>query len=371
MTENLKMHVGVPRETVPGERRVAATPDTVKRLLGLGCSVNIETGAGAAAGCSDDDYAKAGASLVSGPADAYACDVVLKVRAPQADEIGLLKAGSTLFALVDPWRNPLLQQLAGAGIRLMALELPPRITRAQSMDVLSSQANIAGYGAVMLAASRYPRFFPMLMTAAGTVKAARVLVLGAGVAGLQAISAARRMGASVEGFDVRAAAREQVESLGARFVSVDISAEGQGGYASALDEAAMERLRTGLQPKIANADVVIATAQIPGKPAPLLVSAAAVAAMRFGSVLVDLAIVTGGNVAGAQVGETCTGNGALIIGEPNMPSRYAADASALFARNLYNFIAALAVDGRLDFTREPEIVGPATVCNDGQIMFGR
>jgi H+-translocating NAD(P) transhydrogenase subunit alpha len=365
------MRIGVPREIVGGERRVGATPDTVKRFLGLGCSVCVEAGAGAASGCSDNDYAKVGASVVAHAGDAYASDVVLKVRSPQAQEIGFLKPGSVVFALADPWRNSLLEQLASAGIRLMALELPPRITRAQSMDVLSSQANIAGYGAVMLAASRYPRFFPMLMTAAGTVKAARVLVLGAGVAGLQAISAARRMGASVEGFDVRPAAREQVESLGARFVSVDVAAEGQGGYASALDEAAMERLRAGLLPKIAAADVVIATAQIPGKPAPLLVSAEAVAAMRFGSVLIDLAIGTGGNVAGAQVGETVSNNGALIVGEPNMPSRYAADASALFARNVFNFIAALAVDGRLDFTREPEIVGPATICKDGQLLFGR
>lgn len=365
------MKIGIPRETVAGEARVAASPDTVKRYLALGYTVSLESTAGLSAGCSDDDYRSAGADIVPSAAAAYACDIVLKVRSPQVDELAWLKSGSTVFALADPWRNPLLEQLTASGIRLMALELPPRITRAQTMDVLSSQANIAGYGAVMLAAARYPRFFPMLMTAAGTVKAARVLVLGAGVAGLQAISAARRMGAMVEGFDVRAAAREQVESLGARFVAIDLFAEGEGGYARALDEAAMARLRTALLPKVAASDIVIATAQIPGKAAPLLISADAVAAMRYGSVLVDLAIASGGNIAGATIGETITANGALIIGEANMPSRYSADASALLARNLYNFIAALNVDGRLDFTREPEIVGPATICNDGKLLFGR
>lgn len=365
------MRIGVPREIVAGEARVAATPDTVKRFVALDIAVCVESGAGLTAGCADADYAKVGATIVSSPAEVYACDLVLKIRAPQAEEIGYLKAGSVLFALADPWRNPLLEQYAASGIRLMALELPPRITRAQTMDVLSSQANVAGYGAVMLAAARYPRFFPLLMTAAGTVKAARVLVLGAGVAGLQAISAARRMGAMVEAFDVRAAAREQVESLGARFVAVDISAEGQGGYAKALDESDMERLRAALLPKIAASDVVIATAQVPGKPAPKLVSAEAVAAMRFGSVLVDLAVGTGGNVEGAKQGETVTANGAVILGESNMPARYAADASELFARNIFNFVAALTVNGRLDFGREPEIVGPATVCRDGELLFGR
>lgn len=365
------MKIGIPRETVAGEARVAASPDTVKRYLALGYTVSLESTAGLRAGCSDDDYHKAGADIVPSAAETFACDIVLKVRSPHADELAWLQSGSTVFALADPWRNPLLEQLTASGIRLMALELPPRITRAQTMDVLSSQANISGYGAVMLAAARYPRFFPMLMTAAGTVKAARVLVLGAGVAGLQAISAARRMGAMVEGFDVRAAAREQVESLGARFVAIDLSAEGEGGYARAMDEEAMARLRAALLPKVAASDIVIATAQIPGKAAPLLISADAVAAMRYGSVLVDLAIASGGNIAGATIGETITANGALIIGEANMPSRYSADASALLARNLYNFIAALNVDGRLDFTREPEIVGPATICNDGKLLFGR
>jgi len=366
------MKLSIPAETLAGEHRVAATPDTIKKYLGFGHSVVVQRGAGIAAGIPDAAYREAGATIVSGAAEAFAGEVVLKVRAPSEAELPQLKAGSHVLALYNPYRNVLLAQYAQAGISAFAMELLPRISRAQSMDVLSSQANIAGYKAVLVAAHHYPRYFPMLMTAAGTVKAARVLILGAGVAGLQAIATAKRMGAIVEAFDVRTAAKEQVESLGAKFVEVAGEAgEAAGGYAKEMSEDYQRKQAELVHDRAQLADIVISTALIPGRPAPRLVHARTVQAMKPGSVIVDLATEAGGNVEGSVADQVVSINGVTVIGYTNLAAQVAADASALYARNLLNFLTPMfGKDGSFTVNTEDEIIKASQIVRNGQVLFG-
>lgn len=336
------MHIAIPREIDPGEPRVAATPETVKKFIGLGASVSVEPGAGLESGIPDADFAAAGASL-----DAKAtgtADVVLKIRRPSAAEAKGYKSGAIVLAAMDPYGNEgHLKQIASSGILAFAMELMPRITRAQSMDILSSQANLAGYRAVIDGSATFGRALPMMMTAAGTVPAAKIFVMGAGVAGLQAIATARRLGAVVTANDVRPAAKEQVESLGAKFIAVMDDefkqAETAGGYAKQMSAEYQAKQKALTAEHIAKQDIVITTALIPGRPAPKLIDAAMLASMKPGSVVVDLAVERGGNVEGAVAGEVVTtANGVKIVGHLNVPGRLAATASSLFAKNLYAFL---------------------------------
>jgi NAD(P) transhydrogenase subunit alpha len=338
------MLIGVPLETAAGETRVAVTPETAKKLNAQGHQLFVQSGAGVAAAVPDAAYRAVGADVVDAKA-ALGCDLVLKVRSPNPDELALMKRGATLVGLLNPFDREGLERLAAAGLTAFALEAAPRTTRAQSMDVLSSQANIAGYKAVIIAADRYQKFFPMLMTAAGTVKAARVVILGVGVAGLQAIATAKRLGAVIEASDVRPSVKEQVESLGAKFIDVPYetaeekeAAEGVGGYARPMPESWLARQRAEVAKRVALADVVISTALIPGCPAPKLVSAEMVQSMKPGSVIVDLAAANGGNCALTQPGQTVQAHGVTIVGETNLPALVAADASALYARNVLDFL---------------------------------
>ncbi|HUC72022.1 MAG TPA: Re/Si-specific NAD(P)(+) transhydrogenase subunit alpha [Stellaceae bacterium] len=376
------MKVAVVKERRAHERRVAASPDTVKRMVAMGLDIVAESGAGEGAGVTDAGFAAAGAAIVANAEAAVGdADIVLKVQRPLIggdgglDELRAVKRGAVLIGMLQPLQNPGdAEAYAGAGISAFAMELVPRITRAQAMDVLSSQANLAGYKSVIDAADEFGRAFPMMMTAAGTIKAARVLIMGAGVAGLQAIATARRLGAIVSATDVRAAAKEQVESLGAAFVTVDEeaarSAETAGGYAREMDEDYQRRQREKITEALKRTDVVICTALIPGRPAPVLLTQAMVAAMAPGSVIVDLAVEAGGNVEGSRPGETITtASGVKIIGHLNMPSRIAADASQLYARNLLSFLA-LIVDqeGRLAIDPNDEIVKATLLTRDGAIV---
>jgi H+-translocating NAD(P) transhydrogenase subunit alpha len=349
----MTMHIGVPRETYAGETRVAVTPETAKKLKAQGHVVRIESGAGLTASATDEAYVAAGAEITDA-AGAFGCDLVLKVRSPSAQELSLLKPGAALVGMLDPFNREGLEQLAKASLTSFALEAAPRTTRAQSMDVLSSQANIAGYKAVMMAANQYQKFFPMLMTAAGTVKAARVVILGVGVAGLQAIATAKRLGAVIEASDVRPSVKEQVESLGAKFIDVPYetdeereAAVGVGGYARPMPASWMERQKVEVAKRVAQADVVISTALIPGRPAPTLITEEMVKAMKPGSVIVDIAAgkgpnlqgqVGGGNCPLTVAGQTVQTHGVWIIGETNLPALVAADASALYARNVLDFL---------------------------------
>lgn len=369
------MRIGIPAETRPGERRVAATPETVKKLCAGGNTVLVQKGAGAGAFFSDSDFAAAGAQLAETAADVYAAaDMTLKVRGPEPEEIRALRSGTVLVGLLTPHRQDLMQAYAQHGLTAFAMERLPRISRAQSMDVLSSQANIGGYKAVLLAAHYYRRFFPMLMTAAGTVKAARVLVLGAGVAGLQAIATAKRLGSVVEAFDVRAAVKEQVESLGAKFVEVPAapgdSGETAGGYAKEMSEDYQRRQAELIHQRAQAADVVITTALIPGKPAPALISEDTVKAMKLGSVIVDLAVEAGGNCPLTETDQVVERHGVTLVGFSNLPSMVAADASALYARNLLNFLGLLLdpKTGALNIPMEDEIIRGALVCHQGTIQ---
>jgi len=324
------MLIAVPAESQSKEKRVAATPDSVGRFIAAGCDVVVQTGAGAAASFPDAAYQAKGAKLVDGFAAVCAdADLVLKVRALQESEIGALKKGTAVASLVAPFSNPLLQQYADAGIACFCMEMVPRISRAQSMDVLSSQANIAGYKSILLAMEHYQRFFPMLMTAAGTVQPAKVLVMGAGVAGLQAIATARRLGANVEAFDVRAAAKEQVESLGAKFVEVaaDADAEDAGGYAKEMDDDYKRRQSELIAKHAAKSDIIITTALIPGRPAPVLISEAMVKAMQPGSVIVDMAVEMGGNCPISELDQVVEKHGVTLVGIVNIPALMATDAS--------------------------------------------
>jgi NAD(P) transhydrogenase subunit alpha len=371
------MLIGIPRETRPGETRVAATPETVKKMAASGAhAILVEGGAGLASAIPDADYVAAGARIGSA-ADALGADLVLKVRAPTAEELPALKRGAALVGLLNPFDAAGVQACAAAGVTGFALESLPRISRAQAMDVLSSQANIAGYKAVMLAANEYARFVPMLMTAAGTVKAARVLIMGVGVAGLQAIATAKRLGAVIEASDVRPAVKEQVESLGAKWVDVPYAndeerqiAEGVGGYARPMPPEWMARQAGIIAERAKQMDIVITTALIPGRPAPKLIRAETVAAMKPGAVLVDLAVEQGGNVEGSEPGQIVVSNGVKIIGITNLPALVATDASALYARNVLNFLA-LSLNlktGEFAIARDDEIVQATLVCDAGQVI---
>ena len=371
------MLIGIPRETRPGETRVAATPETLKKLLASGKhEAVVETGAGMASSVSDAAYEAVGARIADARA-ALAADLVLKVRAPAGDELAALAGGASLVGLLDPFDTAGLEAIARSGVNGFALERLPRITRAQSMDVLSSQANIAGYKAVIIAANEYARFMPMLMTAAGTVKAARVLVLGVGVAGLQAIATAKRLGAVIEASDVRPSVKDQVESLGGKWVDVPYEtdeereiAEGSGGYARPMPAAWMQRQGAIIAQRCAQMDIVITTALIPGRPAPKLVRADTVAAMKPGSIIVDLAVEQGGNVEGSDAGQVVVRNGVKIVGLTNLPALVAADASALYARNVLNFVA-LSLNlksGEFAIARDDEIVQATLVCENGQVV---
>jgi NAD(P) transhydrogenase subunit alpha len=364
--------IAVIRERRAGETRVAATPDTVKKLKELGAEVLVEAGAGLAASYPDATYKEAGAKVAGEVLDK--ADIVLSVRGPEQGQASALKKGAMVIALLDPHREKdLLQALAKSGATAFSMEFVPRITRAQVMDALSSQANLAGYRSVIEAAEAYGKAFPMMMTAAGTVAAAKVFIIGVGVAGLQAIATARRLGAVVTATDVRPAAKEQVASLGAKFVAVENEefkqAETAGGYAkemSAEYKAAQAEL---VAAHIQKQDIVITTALIPGRPAPRLVSAAHVASMKPGSVLVDIAVEQGGNVEGSKPGEIVeTGNGVKIVGLTNLPGRVAADASALYAKNLLAFVGLLAKDGAIAPDWEDEILKAALITREGAVV---
>ena len=354
------MRIGVPRETQPGERRVALVPDIVARLAATGFDVSIERDAGTAASFRDADYEQAGARIVDDPVDAEA---VVKVRKPSTEEVERLREGQLLIAFLEPLTDREgLERLASRGVLAFAMESIPRITRAQPMDALSSQSNVAGYKAVLLAAERLPKFFPMLMTAAGTVPPAKVLVLGAGVAGLQAIATARRLGGLVTGFDVRPVVKEQVESLGATFLELGVTGEEtEGGYARELSEDEQQRQREELAERIPEYDVVITTALIPGRPAPVLIPAGAVEAMRAGSVIIDVAADAGGNCELTHPGEEIDHGGVLIVGTTNLASTMPAHASQLYARNVAALLQHLAPDGALALDWDDEITAGTCV----------
>jgi NAD(P) transhydrogenase subunit alpha len=369
------MLIGVPAEILAGETRVAVTPETAKKFMAQGHTVRVQSGAGVAASAPDTAYASLGAEITDA-AGAYAADIVLKVRCPQEAEVPHLKQGGVLIGMLNPFDRSGLDRLARAGVTSFALEAAPRTSRAQSMDVLSSQANIAGYKAVMMAAERYQRFFPMLMTAAGTVKAARVVILGVGVAGLQAIATAKRLGAVIEASDVRPSVKEQVESLGAKFIDVPYetqeekdAAEGVGGYARPMPPSWLERQKLEVAKRVAQADVVITTALIPGRPAPVLVSEEMVKSMKPGSVIVDLAAPQGGNCPLTEPGQTVTRHGVVIVGETNVPALVAADASALYARNLLDFMKLIvSKDGAIHIDMQDDIVAACLMTQGGQVL---
>jgi NAD(P) transhydrogenase subunit alpha len=374
------MKVAIVKERRAYECRVAASPDTVKAMIALGLDVVVEAGAGAAAVFSDAAYAGSGATIVGDAATALAdADIVLKVQRPLlgddgVDELALMKRGAVLIGLLAPLQNRAdIDAYAKAGIVAFAMELVPRITRAQAMDVLSSQANLAGYKAVIEAAAEFGRAFPMMMTAAGTIRAARVLVMGAGVAGLQAIATARRLGAIVSATDVRAAAKEQVESLGATFVTVDEAAsreaETAGGYAREMGEDYQRRQREKIAETLTRTDIVICTALIPGRKAPVLLTQEMLAVLAPGSVVVDLAVEAGGNVEGSKPGRIVTTKGGVrIIGHANFPSRIAVDASQLYARNLLAFLGLLVKDKRLRVDHDDEIIKATLLTEDGAVV---
>ncbi|MHA3060852.1 Re/Si-specific NAD(P)(+) transhydrogenase subunit alpha [Acinetobacter sp. ANC 4636] len=374
------MQIGIPMETVAGESRVAATPETVKKLVGAGHSVVIQKGAGRKAAYLDDAYTQVGATIAE---DAYqGSQIILKVRAPQGDEIQKISANTTVIAMFDPYRNTELEQFATQQISAFALELLPRtLSRAQNMDVLSSQANLSGYKSVLLAANEYQRMFPMLMTAAGTVKPARVVVMGVGVAGLQAIATAKRLGAVVEATDLRPTAKDQVESLGGKWLDVPMSEEEQqraadaakNGYGWMPGEQYIKDQAAIVDKAVANADIVITTALLPGRNAPRLIKAETVAKMKAGSVILDMAVETGGNVEGSKVGETVTTeNDVKILGVPNIPATVATEASALYARNVFNFLETLFdKDKNFLINQEDEIQKALLVTHGGTLLFKR
>jgi NAD(P) transhydrogenase subunit alpha len=380
MENKNSLNIGVPAETAAGETRVAVTPEKAKKLISQGHQVRVQAGAGVAASVPDAAYVAVGAEVVDAAA-AWAGDLVLKVRGPEAAEVGHIKAGSTVVGMLEPFNAEGLQRIATAGATGFALEAAPRTTRAQSMDVLSSQANIAGYKAVMLAADKYQRFFPMLMTAAGTVKAARLVILGVGVAGLQAIATAKRLGAVIEATDVRPSVKEQVESLGAKFIDVPFesqeekdAAEGVGGYARPMPQSWLDRQKIEVAKRVALADIVITTALIPGRAAPVLVTEDMVKAMKPGSVIVDIAAGKGanghdGNCPLTEAGKTVIKHGVTIVGESNLPALVAADASALYARNVLDFLKLIInKEGALHIDLEDDIVAACLVTRDGAVV---
>ncbi len=373
------MQIGIPAETTAGETRVAATPETVRKFVGLGYSVVVQSGAGRVSSYIDQAYKDAGAEIAADAATTLQnSDVVLKVAAPDAAEAALIKSGAVVLAMFAPHNNPYLEQYAQRQLTCVAMELIPRITRAQSSDVLSSQANVAGYKAVLMAANAYQRMFPMLMTAAGTVKPARVVVLGVGVAGLQAIATARRMGAVVEASDMRPAAKEQVESLGGKWLDVPMSDEekakalGTGGYAWVPSAEYVRDQAQVVDKAVSAADIVITTALIPGRKAPILVREATVAKMRPGSVIVDMAVSSGGNVEGSQLDQTVmTEHGVTILGVGNIPATVGAETSALYARNLLNFLQPQHDNEakELKLQRDDDMVKPTLIVDAGHVIY--
>jgi NAD(P) transhydrogenase subunit alpha len=366
------MRVGIPNETASGENRVATVPDVIKRLSRKGVEVVVESGAGAGASIPDEQFAEAGATIATDPGEVWGADVVAKVHAPSTDEIARLREGGVLIGFLAPLTSPeTTRALADAKVTAFAMEAIPRITRAQSMDALSSQATVAGYRAVLIAGLDMGRFFPMLTTAAGTIKPASVLVLGAGVAGLQAIATARRLGAQVTAFDVRSAVKEQVQSLGAKFLELDLDAdaEGTGGYAKALDEDAQRRQQEQLAKAAGRFDVVITTALIPGKPAPKLLIEDAVRNMKPGSVIVDLAGEAGGNTEITEPGQTIVRHDVTIAAPLNLPSDMPDHASQLYARNIMALLELMAGDeGALELDWDDEIIKGAAITRGGEIV---
>src|SRR6218665_2344970 len=377
--EEAFMLIGVPLETAAGESRVAVTPETVKKLKAQGHTVKVQSGAGVAASVTDEAYVAAGAEITD-QAGAFGCELVLKVRAPVDSELSLMDRGAALVGMLNPFDRDNLVRMAGAGITSFALEAAPRTTRAQSMDVLSSQANIAGYKAVMIAADRYQRFFPMLMTAAGTVKAARVVILGVGVAGLQAIATAKRLGAVIEASDVRPSVKEQVESLGGKFIEVSYdtdeekqAAVGTGGYAKPMPASWLARQQAEVAKRVALADVVISTALIPGRAAPTLITADMVKSMKPGSVIVDIAAGkgpggVGGNCPLSEADKTVVQHGVTIVGATNLAALVAADASALYARNVLDFLKLIINrEGALHIDLQDDIVAACLMTHEGAV----
>ncbi|HYY23387.1 MAG TPA: Re/Si-specific NAD(P)(+) transhydrogenase subunit alpha [Thermoleophilaceae bacterium] len=364
------MKVSVPKESAAGERRVALVPDAVGRLVSIGLELAIEEGAGEGAHHSDSAYEEAGATVSQGVG--FSGDVVAKVGTPTPDEIGRLRPGAVLIGFLQPLTSAeTTRALADAGVTAFAMEAVPRITRAQSMDALSSQATVAGYRAALIAAQELGRFFPMLTTAAGTVRPASVLVLGAGVAGLQAIATARRLGAVVQAFDVRAAVAEQIQSLGARFLELDLGledAEAAGGYARPLTDEEQQRQRELLADEIARMDAVIATAAVPGRRAPLLIIEDGVRRMKPGSVIVDLAAETGGNCELTQPGQTVTRHEVTIVGPLNLPASMPDHASQLYAKNVQSLLELMVEDGELKLDFEDEVIAGACITRDGEIV---
>ncbi len=370
--------VGVPKESIAGETRVAATPDSAKRLVKAGYSICVQEGAGFYAGFHDDDYRSVGASLVSA-ADAWAANIVAKIAPPTSEEAALLQSGSMLVSLLEPFRNDsLLQHFADKQIDALALEAIPRTSRAQSMDVLSSQAGIAGYRAVLEATHHYGRFFPMMMTSAGSAKATKLTVLGVGVAGLQAIATAKKLGAVVEAYDVRPETREQVLSLGAKFIDIDIgeSGNGDGGYARELSDESKQKLQAALDDRLCKSDVIITTANVPGRKAPTLVTEAVVRGMKRGSVIVDMATPSGGNCPLSVADEIVEFDGVKIIGHTNYPAMMAADSSSFFARNLVSLLELFVARQEGEETKfivdlDDDIIAAALLVHQGQLRAKR
>src|SRR5574343_402047 len=373
------MLIGIPMETFAGETRVAVTPETVKKLKAQGHTLRVQSGAGVAASVTDEAYVAAGAEITDA-AGAFGAEMVLKVRSPNADERALMKPGAVLVGMLNPFDKDGLQALTDSKLTAFALEAAPRTTRAQSMDVLSSQANLAGYKAVLMAANHYPKLFPMLMTAAGTIKAARVVILGVGVAGLQAIATAKRLGAVIEASDVRPSVKEQVESLGAKFIDVPYetaeekeAAEGVGGYARPMPQSWLDRQKLEVAKRVAQADIVITTALIPGRAAPVLVTEDMVKAMKPGSVIVDMAAGrgadgVGGNCPLTEAGRTVVKHGVTLVGETNLPALVAADASSLYARNVLDFLKlVITKEGALHVPMDDDIVAACLMTQGGEV----
>ncbi|HKY81416.1 MAG TPA: Re/Si-specific NAD(P)(+) transhydrogenase subunit alpha [Sphingobium sp.] len=370
------MKIGILKEMAPHERRVAGTPETVKKFIALGANVAVEAGAGLTAAIADADYAAMGATVVDRAAATAGADIILAVQGPEPASLQGAKPGAWIVAGLNPFiERARIDAYAAAGFEALAMEFMPRITRAQSMDILSSQSNLAGYKAVLDAAHEYGRAFPMMMTAAGTVSPAKAFVMGVGVAGLQAIATAKRLGAQVSATDVRSATKEQIESLGAKAIFVEsvagIEGEGTGGYATEMSADYRQAQADLVSSHIAKQDIVITTALIPGKPAPRLITDAQIASMRPGSVIVDLAVEQGGNVEGAVLGEVVERHGVKIVGHRNVPSRLAADASALFARNLYNFLSAFWDKERNAPVLDEEIGNAIRVTQGGKVVNDR
>ncbi|CAN5741565.1 Re/Si-specific NAD(P)(+) transhydrogenase subunit alpha [soil metagenome] len=377
-TTRAEVSIGVPKETVDGERRVSLIPDTVSRLTGPGVEILVEAGAGEGSSISDDEYAEAGATIVPDAAALFErANLIIKVQAPShgahgGNEVAAMRPETVLISFLAPLVNhDLVKALAQQRITSFSMDAVPRTTRAQSMDAISAMTTISGYKAVLLAADHLPKFFPLLMTAAGTIRPAKVLIIGAGVAGLQAIATARRLGAVVEAYDTRPVVKEQVESLGAKFVEIDTGSsdtQDAGGYARAATEEELRRQQEGLNGRIAESDVVITTALVPGRPAPRLIPASAVTAMRTGSVIVDLAAETGGNCELTEPGETVVREGVTIIGLLNLPSTMPVHASQMYARTIQNLLGLMIKDGKLNLNMEDDIIRGMCVTLDGEIV---